>query len=284
MTEQTRGSDFPDHAVVVADGVHLELPIAGPALRMFANAIDLSIAIFLMIMLAVMLTMLLPLGPRIESALAPLIKNGLKPAANTNHPINPAAGLLIAIFVIAQFVVESGYFIFWEIVTNGRSPGKALIGLRVVCRNGLAINLRSSVLRNLMRIADILPANYVVGLLSMLISEGGERLGDHVAGTLVLRLDRPEMADGLQTLDESSELPLTRQQLARIGPRELQLVRGTLRRLPHLPRNRGDELLAEVTHSICLRIGIAEVPATGQIAFLRRIASSAERYTREGQR
>ena len=59
---------------------------------------------------------------------------------------------------------------------------------------GLPINLRSSVLRNVLRIVDILPENYVVGLVSMLLSPSGERLGDHVAGTIVIRLDRPQAA------------------------------------------------------------------------------------------
>ena len=47
-------------------------------------------------------------------------------------------GVVIALFVLAQFIVETGYFIFWEMVTNGRSPGKMLGGLRVVRRDGIA--------------------------------------------------------------------------------------------------------------------------------------------------
>src|SRR4029077_1923437 len=104
-------------------------------------------------------------------------------------PFGALSGLLIALFVVGQFVLETGYFIFWEMVTNGRSPGKMLAGLRVVRRDGLPIDLRSSMLRNVLRIVDILPENYVVGLVSMLLSPSGERLGDHVAGTLVIRLD-----------------------------------------------------------------------------------------------
>ena len=107
-------------------------------------------------------------------------------------------GLLIALFVLAQFVVETGYFIFWEMVTNGRSPGKMLVGLRVVRRDGMPIDMRSSVLRNLLRGVDMLPENYVVGLVSMLLSPSGERLGDHVAGTIVIRLDQPQAATELE--------------------------------------------------------------------------------------
>ena len=68
-------------------------------------------------------------------------------------------------------------------------PGCGWCGA-TVCRS----ICESSVLRNVLRIVDILPENYVVGLVSMLLSPSGERLGDHVAGTIVIRLDRPQSA------------------------------------------------------------------------------------------
>ena len=122
-----------------------------------------------------------------------------------------------ALFLLAQFVVETGYFIFWEMLTGGRSPGKALVGLRVVRRDGLPIDFRSSVVRNVMRLVDMLPANYAVGLVAMLLSDSGEHLGDHAAGTLVIRLDRPEAAGEIQPPQRAAAFSLTRQQLARIG-------------------------------------------------------------------
>ena len=72
-------------------------------------------------------------------------------------------GVMIAFFLLAQFVVETGYFIFWEMVSERTLAGKDLVGLRVVRRDGLPIDLRSSVVRNVMRIVDMLPENYVVG-------------------------------------------------------------------------------------------------------------------------
>jgi hypothetical protein len=189
--------------------------------------------------------------------------------------------LAIAIFLLTEFVISTGYFIFWEMVTGGRSPGKMLVGLRVVRRNGLPIDLRSSIVRNLMRAVDILPAEYLVGLISILLSSSGERLGDHVAGTIVLRLDRPETATEIPRLETASALILTRAQLAKIGPREMQLIRGVLRRSSTLgSESRRRALTAEAAEAMRIRLDLVELPNSDSAAFLRNLLESAERFAR----
>jgi uncharacterized RDD family membrane protein YckC len=281
MTQRTIEGDLPSHDLFSPEGVQLDLPIAGPAPRMFAYAIDLTVMILLIFMLAIVMFTLLPIGALVDRWWSSLFheNGGAATAKHVNQSLGSAAGLFIAIFVLVQFVIETGYFIFWEMVTNGRSPGKALIGLRVVCRNGIPINARSSVIRNVMRIADILPANYLVGLISMIVSNGGERIGDHAAGTLVVRLDRPEAAPELGVSSDLAPVPFTRQQVARIGPRELRLVRGTLRRISQLPEHRTQELVAEVAESMRVRMGLTELPSPDGVAFLRSVLRTAERYS-----
>jgi hypothetical protein len=166
-------------------------------------------------------------------------------------------------------------------VTGGRSPGKMLVGLRVVRRNGLPIDLRSSLVRNLMRAVDILPAEYLVGLISILLSSSGERLGDHVAGTIVLRLDRPETAAEIPRMETASALILTRAQLARIGPREMQLIRGVLRRSSTLgSESRRRALTAEAAEAMRIRLDLVELPNSDSAVFLRNLLESAERFAR----
>ena len=286
MNPEPLENDTPSHELFSPEGVHLELPVAGPAPRMFAYAIDFAVIVLLIVFLMIALFSALPIGARFERWFSAAFHQAAR-SASQGSPINSsgsAAGLLIAIFLLAQFAVETGYFIFWEMVTNGRSPGKALIGLRVVCRNGLPINLRSSAVRNFMRIVDILPASYVVGLISIIVSPSCERLGDHAAGTLVVRLDRPEAASELPVETDMNQVPLTRQQLARIGPRELQLVRGTLRRVANLPEDRGAQLVAEVTETLHTRMEIDALPSPDRTAFLRSVLTMAERYSRSAPR
>ena len=287
MNPERLEDDTPSHELFSPEGVHLDLPVAGPAPRMFAYAIDFAVIVLLIVFLMIALFSALPIGAWFDRWFSAAFHQAAR-TANQGNPSNSsgsaAAGLLIAIFLLAQFVVETGYFIFWEMVTNGRSPGKALIGLRVVCRNGSPINLRSSAVRNFMRIVDILPANYVVGLISIIVSASCERLGDHAAGTLVVRLDRPEAASELPEGADMNRVALTRQQLARIGPRELQLVRGTLRRVANLPGDRGAQLVAEVAETLRTRMEIDALPSPDRIAFLRSVLTMAERYSRSASR
>ena len=95
---------------------------------------------------------------------------------------------VLALAVVLQFVIEIGYFIVAERLSGGRSIGKWLVGLRVVGAHG-ALSARASLLRNLLRVIDVLPTSYLVGFVAMLASARRQRLGDLVAGTLVIRLE-----------------------------------------------------------------------------------------------
>lgn len=85
------------------------------------------------------------------------------------------------------FVVSWGYHTFFEIFRQGRSPGKMMMGLRVVDERGLPISLQQALIRNIVRIVDMQPFYFygVGGLISLLHPES-RRLGDVAAGTLVV--------------------------------------------------------------------------------------------------
>jgi uncharacterized RDD family membrane protein YckC len=91
-----------------------------------------------------------------------------------------AAGLL-------AFAVLWGYYMFFELVWNGQSPGKRLAGLRVIRADGTPITLTESIIRNLVRLVDFLPGYYGLGVVVMFIDGRSRRLGDLAAGTLVVR-------------------------------------------------------------------------------------------------
>ncbi len=95
-----------------------------------------------------------------------------------------------AIVIFFLFALWNGYFIFFEGMRAGQTPGKRRAGLRVVQETGHAVTLGAAVARNLLRIADFLPPPYVTGVLLTALHPRGQRLGDMVAGTIVVR-DRP---------------------------------------------------------------------------------------------
>jgi len=169
------------------EGVDLPLTPAGPVPRALAWAIDSLIRLVLYGVIGLVLGILLP-----EEF---------------------ATGL----FFIALFVVEWFYYVLFEVLRDGATPGKSAMGLRAVHDDATPIGWSASLLRNLLRFADFLPALYGTGLVSMLLSRDFRRLGDQVAGTLVVYADeRPENPAAFQarprppaaalTLDEQQSL------------------------------------------------------------------------------
>ncbi|MCG9126059.1 RDD family protein [Candidatus Poribacteria bacterium] len=95
-----------------------------------------------------------------------------------------------AIGGIIVFAMFWGYYMIFEIATNGQSPGKYVLELRVIKDGGYPINFSDSAIRNLVRLADFMPFFYGIGLIVMLFSPNWQRLGDLAAGTLVVKTPR----------------------------------------------------------------------------------------------
>lgn len=126
-----------------------------------------------------------------------------------------AAPWLVGAFIIVVFLTGWGYFIVGEVFGNGRTWGKRWLGLRVVRDDGSRVRAGDSIIRNLMRIADILPGNYAVGMVSILFTRQNKRLGDMAAGTVVIRDETTELR--LDDGGEDERLLLAREFLDRRG-------------------------------------------------------------------
>lgn len=136
--------------------------VAGPAKRAAAYLVDLLVRIALVLSIVVV-------GLFAGSAASPSLR-GFE------------AGLFLVIF----FVLEWGYFVFFEVMFSGSSPGKRAFRLRVIHQDGRNVSFADSVLRNLLRAADLLPLLYAAGLASMIFDRHFRRLGDLVAKTVVV--------------------------------------------------------------------------------------------------
>jgi uncharacterized RDD family membrane protein YckC len=99
----------------------------------------------------------------------------------------PSTLWIAAILIVFFFVLYFGYFAIFEAIWNGQTPGKRSVGIRVIKDSGRPIAPAESVARNLMRIVDQLPTLYATGIVSILLSKQNKRLGDFVAGTIVVR-------------------------------------------------------------------------------------------------
>lgn len=92
------------------------------------------------------------------------------------------AGLIVAVFITFW-----GYYIFGDVARNGQTWGKRRLGIRVVREDGSRVTVIDSVIRNLVRVIDLLPGNYTVGVASIMLSREARRIGDIAAGTVVIR-------------------------------------------------------------------------------------------------
>ena len=96
----------------------------------------------------------------------------------------------VAILILVQFALLWGYYVLFEGLMDGQTPGKRVHRIRVVREGGYSVTFGASAVRNLIRIIDMQPLFlYLVGMISVLATRRGRRLGDIVAGTIVVRED-----------------------------------------------------------------------------------------------
>lgn len=95
---------------------------------------------------------------------------------------------VIALMIIFVFLIISGYFVFFEWLWNGQTPGKRWLKLRVIREDGRPITFWEAAVRNLLRTFDMMPAPfYSIGLIAVFINDKDQRAGDLIAGTVVVR-------------------------------------------------------------------------------------------------
>ncbi len=165
--------------VQTPEGIELTLSPAGLLPRCLAWAIDMVIRVVVLLVLA-------------------LVTTGV---------LDKLAEVFIYIGVFAIWWL---YPVLFEAFYQGRTPGKALMGIKVVQANGSPLTLANSVLRNLLRVVDFLPMFYLLGCCSTLFTRSFQRLGDIIADTYVIYKDEPYV-------------PVESASATRTGPRPLRL-------------------------------------------------------------
>ncbi len=93
----------------------------------------------------------------------------------------------LAVIILLAFAIQWGYYVVFEAIWDGQTPGKRRLGIRVVQDGGYSVSFAASAVRNILRIVDMQPGvAYAVGIVSAVLSRSGKRLGDLVAGTFVV--------------------------------------------------------------------------------------------------
>jgi len=122
-------------------------------------------------------------------------------------------GVGVGLLLIVYFGLEWLYPIVFELLPGAATPGKRVLGLQVMMDTGLPITPSAAVTRNLLRVADFMPVAFAFGLLAMLLRHDFKRLGDIVAGTLVVHAGHVRLAGALPEAESlAPRVPLTRAQ------------------------------------------------------------------------
>ena len=246
--------------------IALEFSVAGIGSRLLAIVIDTLIqtAIYFLIILGLV------------TLAAPLFRSTTA-TANTASPT--AALWVVAITIFLLFCIYWGYFAAFEVLWKGRTPGKYCMKIRVIKDNGRPINVYEGIGRNLMRAIDTLPTLYGVGLITMAISKKNQRLGDLLAGTIVIHERAHGAVAPVWAADTTQNVvvahaPVNASQLRKLDYRDLQLVEAFLHRREQLQgvtrMNAADQIVAHIQ----AKGEIAPEPDEGPETFLERIARS----------
>ena len=185
--------------IATPEGVELRLRLAGVGSRFAAGMIDFAIKG------AVVLVVALVVGVSLGGVPA-LVAGG--------------AGLLFAMVM---------FDILFEVRAGGRTPGKRVLGLRVVLADGRPVGLRASAVRNVLRLVEGLPLSYVPAIVSILATSSNQRLGDLAAGTVVVHEARAGKAPAAAPAPAAAAYTET-WDVSAVTDRELAAVRDFLRR------------------------------------------------------
>lgn len=174
-----------------------------------------------------------------------------------------------------SFVALWGYHVLFEVLWNGQTPGKRALRLRVVDGRGLPVGVAQSLVRNVVRLLDLMPAGGI-GMLSALSNEDRQRLGDKAADTLVVD-ERQPVAPILSALDARAFNTLATPRLQRlvqhrVGLEERELIYALCLRGPALSAEARYELFEAVGGHYREALGIEDASLSGE-AIVRGVAA-----------
>ena len=135
-----------------------------------------------------------------------------------------------AVLIFVAFLLYYGYYAAFESMWVGQTPGKRVLGIRVISTSGQPITPFTAILRNLLRIVDQMPGIYAVGVLSIFFTARNQRLGDLVAGTVVVHEQHLQRAAMPAEMSEASNLGARR-----LSVEEIEVVETFLARRNDLP-------------------------------------------------
>ena len=218
------------------ENVTFEFELAGVTARALAWVVDLALMVFAIVALSCVFSALSNIG----------------------------GGLALALLFIAIFLIQWWYSAVCEWWLGGQTIGKRVVGLRTLQERGIRITFLQAVIRNLVRVVDILPALYLLGGASAILDRHGRRLGDIAAGTIVVRERRAPMPMAVVPPSERYNSFVNDPDVAmaarRVTPPERDAMVGLALRREQLPLAVRHELFGRMAQHLEERLGVERPP------------------------
>ncbi len=268
-----------EYTIPTPENVSFGYEVVGIGNRFIATLFDSAILLLLFVAINLLLAFALDLVGAFSTNLLDFAEE-----------IGWSQGILIAIYTLLQFLLIWGYYIGFEWLWQGQTPGKRWTKIRVVRIDGNPVGFGEVAIRNLVRIIDFLPATYALGLVTMFFSENARRLGDYAAGTIVIK-DKSMLtledvtavterkASEPHPIDEADPLYTRYINIRALSSSDYALIDELLKRYN---RNRVDfELLNRAANSMRKKLNLDEneVSTIGSLKLLEEIAEAYRRYS-----
>ena len=223
--------------VETPEQIALSYSIAGIGSRGAAAAIDTLITVAMLVALTAVL----------------LVAASHMDAKPTKAP--PSSSWVLAFYFIAQFVVMWGYYVIFEGIWDGQTPGKRIMKLRVVRDGGFSVTFGASAVRNLLRVVDAFGV-YLVAIVVALMNSSRKRLGDIVAGTFVVKEERVQARLDSSPVASSQ----TRNLFTRLSDEEYSVLERYVERRSTLDPERRDAIVAQLARRFADHLPAATAP------------------------
>lgn len=229
------------------ESVELEFTLAGIGNRAYALLIDYIIFGLIIIVFLV--------GALIFNSV--LLETITKLVGSTNR----LELWLIAVQALIGFFIYVGYFVFFETVWSGQTPGKRYVKIRVIRDDGRPVRLQQSTLRALLRPFDDL---FFIGVFLIVFNQREKRLGDLVGGTLVIQEEQTVKAAALKVSKSAKSLAkklLTDTDISRLLPEDFAVIREYLQRREAMIPNARNDVSKQLATQVKQIIGLEKLPA-----------------------
>ncbi|HEY9615872.1 MAG TPA: RDD family protein [Microcoleaceae cyanobacterium] len=237
---------FPRISLSTPESVELEFTLAGLGNRAIALLIDYHI-------LGAILLGFWILWYVLSVGLLSTLSKG-------DNDYSAAPLWLLAIALLLNFALYNGYFVFFETVWRGQTPGKRITKIRVIQDDGRPIGLPQAALRAILRLVDDF---FFIGLFFIALGKHEKRIGDWAAGTIVVQENRAEAKTNIVISDVAKELAITLPEttdFAQLLPDDYAVIREYLQRRERMAMEARSELSLKLARQLRSLILLETIP------------------------